>query len=78
MSTTGGDRRRLEELRCLYRQMREVDMPVAMQNELDQVAGQLIAAAECADRILEGIAAAMSLLLEICGALKKRSAPDDG
>ncbi len=78
MSMTGSDRRRLEELRSLYQQMNEVEMPASMRNELDQIARQLLTAAECVDKILDGITSAMSLLLDVYEYVKKLPAADDG
>jgi hypothetical protein len=78
MSLTGSDRRRLDELRSLHQQMMEVEMPAAMRSELDQIAGQLIGAAERVDKIFDAIVAAMGLLLDIYAYVKTHPAADDG
>jgi hypothetical protein len=78
MSDAGSDRRRLDELQSLYRQIREVEMPPSVQSELDQLGQLLITATERADKILDGIASAMSLLLDIYDYIKTLPAADDG
>jgi hypothetical protein len=72
------DRQRLEDLRCLYRRVKEIDMPAAMKQEIDHISGQFFAATAGVDKVFMALDAAVSLLLDIYAYVKTLPAADDG
>ena len=78
MSLIRSDPRRLKELRRLYQQMTEIEMPAGIASEVDMVSEQCIGAAIWVDRLLDRIGGLFALLVEIYAYVKTLPAADDG
>jgi hypothetical protein len=78
LMSMSSDRQRLEDLRCLYRRIKEIDMPTAMKQEVDHISGQLFAAAAGVDKVFAAVDRGVSLLLDIYAYVKTLPAADDG
>jgi hypothetical protein len=78
MSLMRSDPRRLKELRRLYQQMTEIEMPAGIASEVGKVSEQCIGAAMWVDRLLDRIGDLLALLVEIYAYVKTLPAADDG
>jgi hypothetical protein len=78
MSLMRSDPRRLKELRRLYRDMTEIEMPASIASEVDKVSEQCVGAAMWADKLLDRIGNLFALLVEIYAYVKTLPAADDG
>ena len=78
MSLMRSDPRRLKELRRLYQNMTEIEMPASIASEVDRVSEQCIDAALWVDRLLDRVGDLLCFLVEIYAYVKTLPAADDG